>query len=196
MPYQNERGVGAVNKESGPCLDHFQAHKGIRRGKTMAGIDKMLSAWGTDYIDLLLPHQQFGDIPAHGATWKSRGGGESAEHRTLPILSRNVWKKCFLHLKSSQASAPGGVPSLLPADGAEEARRSLTAPPSSAGIPSGHGDPQGLIGEPVFLRNLGKIRKSNVQIILRWHIQKAISSSRNPRIRKHIRANFDIFDLR
>ena len=57
-----------------------------------------------------------------------------------------------------------------------------------------HGD-QGLIGEPVFAELGKKYGKSNVQIILRWHIQEGniiFPKSTNP---EHIRANFDIFDF-
>ena len=61
--------------------------------------------------------------------------------------------------------------------------------------PIGHGDP-GLIQEPVFTELARKYGKSNVQIILRWHIQEGtiiFPRSTNP---DHIRANIDIFDFR
>lgn len=60
--------------------------------------------------------------------------------------------------------------------------------------PIGHGD-SGLIKNPVFGYLSRKYSKSNVQAILRWHIQEGnivIPGSRNP---EHIRDNLDIFDF-
>ena len=60
--------------------------------------------------------------------------------------------------------------------------------------PIGHGD-AGLINEPVFTELAKKYGKTNVQIILRWHIQAGnviFPKSTNP---QHIRDNFDIFDF-
>lgn len=63
-----------------------------------------------------------------------------------------------------------------------------------AWYPLGHGDKE-LIQESVFTRLAEKYKKSNAQIILRWHIQAGnvvIPGSKNP---EHIRDNFDLFDF-
>ena len=63
-----------------------------------------------------------------------------------------------------------------------------------AWYPLGHGD-KGLINEPIFGKLAEKYGKSNVQIILRWHIQSdhiVIPGATNP---EHIKANIDIFDF-
>ena len=63
-----------------------------------------------------------------------------------------------------------------------------------AWYPLGHGD-KVLIQEPVFSRLAEKYGKSNVQIILRWHIQAGnivIPGSKNP---AHIKDNFNLFDF-
>lgn len=60
--------------------------------------------------------------------------------------------------------------------------------------PLGHGD-SSLIQEPVFTELGKKYGKSNVQVILRWHIQAGhiiFPKSTNP---QHIKDNFDIFDF-
>ena len=64
--YQNERGVGQAIRECGVPREKLWITSKLwpseyGEGKTMVGIDKMLSRLGTDYIDLLLLHQQFGD---------------------------------------------------------------------------------------------------------------------------------------
>lgn len=64
-----------------------------------------------------------------------------------------------------------------------------------AWYPLGHGD-KGLINEPIFSKLAEKYGKSNVQIILRWHIQSdniVIPGAANP---DHIKANIDIFDFK
>lgn len=63
-----------------------------------------------------------------------------------------------------------------------------------AWYPLGHAD-KGLLEEPLFTRLAAKYGKSNVQIILRWHIQAGnvvIPGSKNP---AHIHDNFDVFDF-
>ncbi|MBQ9004030.1 MAG: aldo/keto reductase, partial [Eggerthellaceae bacterium] len=64
--YQNERSVGRAVAESGIPRDEVWITTKLwpseyGRGKTAAAIDKMLERLGTDHIDLLLQHQQFGD---------------------------------------------------------------------------------------------------------------------------------------
>ena len=60
--------------------------------------------------------------------------------------------------------------------------------------PIGHVD-KGLINEEIFTKLAKKYKKTNVQIILRWHIQKGniiFPKSTNP---KHIKENSEIFDF-
>ena len=64
--YQNERGVGKAVKDSGIKRNEIWITSKLwpseyGEGITMEGIDKMLQRLDTDYIDLLLLHQQFGD---------------------------------------------------------------------------------------------------------------------------------------
>lgn len=63
-----------------------------------------------------------------------------------------------------------------------------------AWYPLGHGD-HSLLNEPLFTKLAQKYGKSNVQIILRWHVQMGfivIPGSTDP---EHIKDNADIFDF-
>ena len=60
--------------------------------------------------------------------------------------------------------------------------------------PLGHAD-KGLLEEPLFTRLAAKYGKSNVQIILRWHIQAGnvvIPGSKNP---AHIHDNIEVLEF-
>ena len=61
--------------------------------------------------------------------------------------------------------------------------------------PIGHGD-KSLIEHELFTKLGKKYNKTNVQVILRWHIQKGnivFPKSSNP---KHIKENSEIFDFK
>ena len=196
--YQNERGVGAAVKESGIPREEIWITSKLwpseyGEGKTMAGIDRMLSRLGTDYIDLLLLHQQFGDYlgawrdmekaVAEGKV-RSIGLSNFESERLEEVLSASEIKPAVLQVECHPYYQQTALKKRVAAYG--------TA--IECWYPIGHWD-QGLIGEPVFAELGKKYGKSNVQIILHWHIQEGniiFPKSTNP---EHIRANFDIFDF-
>ncbi len=196
--YQNERGVGAAVRESGIPREEIWITSKLwpseyGEGKTMAGIDKMLSRLGTDYIDLLLLHQPFGDYlgawrdmekaVAEGKV-RSIGLSNFESERLEEVLTASDIKPAVLQVECHPYYQQTALKKRVAAYG--------TA--IECWYPIGHGD-QGLIGEPVFTELGKKYGKSNVQIILRWHIQEGniiFPKSTNP---EHIRANFDIFDF-
>ena len=60
--------------------------------------------------------------------------------------------------------------------------------------PIGHGD-KVLINENIFSELSKKYNKSNVQIILRWHIQEGNIVFPKTTNKEHMRDNFNIFDF-
>ena len=196
--YQNERGVGAAVKESGiPRRDIWITSKlwpsEYGEGKTLTGIDRMLSRLGTDYIDLLLLHQQFGDY---------LGAWRDMEKAVAQGKVRSIGLSNFETERLEEVLAASSIkPAVLQVEchpyyqqAALKARVALYGTTIECWYPIGHGD-SGLINDPVFTELGKKYSKSSVQIILRWHIQEGniiFPKSTNP---AHIRANFDIFDF-
>lgn len=71
--YENEEGVGQAVKESGISREEIWLTSKLwisdyADGKAAGSIDRMLKRLGTDYLDLLLIHQQFGD---YMAAWRA-----------------------------------------------------------------------------------------------------------------------------
>jgi len=196
--YQNERGVGAAVRKSGiPRGEIWITSKlwpsEYGEGKTMAGIDQMLARLGTDYIDLLLLHQQFGDylgawkdMEKAVAEGKVRAIGLSnfESDRLEEVLNAAVIKPAVLQVECHPYFQQAALKKRIAAYG--------TA--IECWYPIGHGD-KSLINEPVFTELGRKYGKSNVQVILRWHIQEGniiFPKSTNP---QHIQDNFNIFDF-
>ena len=196
--YQNERGVGAAIKESGIGRENIWVTSKLwpseyGEGKTAAAIDKMLSRLDTDYVDLLLLHQQFGD---YLGAWhdmeqavkqgkvRSIGLSNFESERLEEVLTTAVIKPAVLQVECHPYYQ-------------QNALKQRIAPYGTAiecWYPVGHGDNK-LLHEPLFMELAKKYNKTAVQIILRWHIQEnniVFPKSTNS---QHIKDNIDIFDF-
>ena len=196
--YQNERGVGAAVKESGIPREEIWITTKLwpseyGEGKTAEAIDKMLSRLDTDYIDLLLLHQQFGDYigawkdmekAVAAGKVKSIGISNFESERLEELLAAATIKPSVLQVECHPYYQQTQL----------KERISKYGTVIESWYPIGHGD-KDLLNEPVFTELAEKYGKNNVQIILRWHIQEGtivFPKSTNP---KHIQDNIDIFDF-
>ncbi len=196
--YQNERSVGKAVKESGiPRKDVWITTKlwpsEYGEGKTSEAIDKMLKRLDTDYIDLLLLHQQFGDYI---------GAYKDMEKAVKDGRVKSIGLSNFESERLEEVLAIAKIPpSVLqvechPYYQQNELKKRVEKYDTriEAWYPIGHGD-KALINEPLFTKLGQKYGKTNVQIILRWHIQEGtivFPRSTNP---VHIKENFEIFDF-
>ncbi len=196
--YQNERSVGKAVKESGIPREEIWITTKLwpseyGEGKTSQAIDKMLKRLDTDYIDLLLLHQQFGDyIGAYKDMQKAVKDGR------VKSIGLSNFESERLEEVLAMAEIP---PSVLqvechPYYQQNELKKRIEKYGTviESWYPIGHGD-KNLINEPLFTKLGQKYGKTNVQIILRWHIQEGtivFPRSTNP---VHIKENFEIFDF-
>lgn len=196
--YQNERGVGQAVKESGIPREEIWITTKLwpseyGEGKTAKAIDKMLERLQTEYIDLLLLHQQFGD---YLGAWKDM------EKAVAEGKVKSIGLSNFESERLEEVLAAATInPSILQVEChpyyQQNDLKKRIAPYNTvieSWYPLGHGD-AALIEEPVFTKLAEKYGKTNAQIILRWHIQEGIivfPKSSNP---VHIKENIDIFDF-
>lgn len=196
--YQNERGVGVAVRQSGiPRAEIWITSKlwpsEYGEGKTMEGIDKMLKRLDTDYIDLLLLHQQFGDyigawrdMEKAVAQGKVRTIGLSnfESERLEEVLDISTIKPAALQVECHPYYQQAAL----------KERVAQYGTVIESWYPLGHAD-EGLMNEPVFVELGRKYGKTNAQVILRWHIQAGnivFPKTTNP---QHMKDNIEIFDF-
>lgn len=156
-------------------------------------VDKTLERLGLDYVDLLFIHQPSGNFLAGYAQLKkayadgkarSLGISNMDGEKLEKLLAMATVKPHIIQLEAHPYCTEKDIMGRL----AEYGTRLM------GWYPLGHGDP-GLVREDIFSKLADKYRKSNAQIVLRWHTQMGfitIPGSRNP---DHIRDNADIFDF-
>ena len=196
--YQNERSVGRAVKESTIPREEIWITTKLwpseyGEGKTSDAIDKMLKRLDTDYIDLLLLHQQFGDYI---------GAYKDMERAVKDGRVKSIGLSNFESQRLEEVLAMAEIyPSVLQVEchpyyqqNDLKKRIEKYGTVIESWYPIGHGD-KNLINEPLFTKLGQKYGKTNVQIILRWHIQEGtivFPRSTNP---VHIKENFEIFDF-
>lgn len=196
--YQNERGVGAAIKESGINREEIWITSKLwpseyGEGVTLEAIDKMLNRLGIDYIDMLLLHQQFGD---YVGAWKDMekavrigkvktiGISNFESERLEEILKVATIKPAVLQVECHPYYQQDALKERIQKYGTI----------IESWYPIGHGD-KNLINEPIFTTLAQKYNKTNVQIILRWHIQSGNIVFPKTTKSKHMKDNINIFDF-
>ena len=196
--YQNERSVGRAVRASGILREEIWITTKLwpseyGEGKTAEAIDKMLARLDTDYIDLLLLHQQFGD---YLGAWKDMEKAVRAG-KVRSVGISNFESERLEEICESASIKPSVLQVECPPYYQQNELKKRLAPYGTvieSWYPIGHGD-KGLINEPVFTKLAEKYGKSNVQVILRWHIQEGtivFPKTTNP---QHMKDNFDIFNF-
>ena len=195
--YENERGVGSAIKKSGiPRSQIFITSKlwvsDYGEGVTLKAIDKMLERLGLEYLDLLLLHQQVGDYVA--AYKEMEIAVEQGKVRSIGLSNFDEKLDEILNICKIK-------PAVLQVEchpywDQEVLRKKVEKYGTfiESWYPIGHGD-KSLIENEVFTKLGQKYKKTNVQVILRWHIQRGnivFPKSSNP---VHIKENSEIFDF-
>ena len=193
--YVNEKAVGRAMKKSG--LARQEIFLETKLWPTFYSdenaVDDTLERLGTDYIDLMLLHQPAGcyltgyrllEKAYKEGKVKAIGLSNFTEAQIEEIIDACEIKPAVLQTE------------VHPYAQAKELKKLLSKADMAiqAWYPLGHGD-KALLEEPVFTSLAEKYKKTNAQIILRWHVQAGniiIPGSKNP---DHIRANLDLFDF-
>jgi len=198
--YFNEIGVGHAIKKSGiPREEIFVTSKlwptEYGEGVTYKAVEKMLKRIQLDYIDMVLLHHPMRD---YIGAWKDLEK-LNTEGKVKAIGISNfdkAYEKLDELLKVAKIM-PAVCQSECHPYQTQQKLRSVLTPHNTlieAYYPIGHGD-KGLINQDIFTKLAQKYHKSNVQIILRWHIQYGnivIPKSGNP---VHLKENIEIFDF-
>lgn len=193
--YLNEKAVGRSIKESSVTRQEiFLSSKlwpTVYQDKT--AVDKTLQRLGTDYLDLLFLHQPAGDFMAgyrqleqayRDGKIKAIGISNFHGKKLIQLLEQAKIKPQVIQVEAHPYYTQSEIREVLTPYGIK----------LMAWYPLGHGD-HSLLNEPIFTKLAQKYGKSNVQIILRWHVQMGfivIPGSTDP---KHIKDNADIFDF-
>ena len=195
--YKNEKGVGNAVKSSGiPRNELFLTTKvwneNQRNGTVLEGFKESLKLLQTDYVDLYLIHWPVKE--KYNKTWKVM------EEIYRSGRARAIGVSNFLqhHLEDLISIAE-----IIPMVNQVECHPYLVQQPlidfcQSRNIVYEAWSPimRGKVNDiPLFIELSGKYRKTPVQIVLRWDLQKGVVTIPKSVHKERIKSNADVFDF-
>lgn len=193
--YVNERAVGRGIKLSGVVREDIFVSTKLwpSEYENEFAIDETLERLGLDYIDLLFLHQPCGNYKK-GYEQLVRAYKEG---KIKAIGLSNFEGKYLDEILNTYDIVPQVMQVECHPYYEQNDLRKITDSKDikiMCWYPLGHGD-NSLINEKIFTELANKYNKTNIQIILKWHIQMGfivIPGSKNV---EHIKDNFDLFDF-
>lgn len=196
--YGNEAAVGEAIQESGIPREEIYLTTKIWPSnygyeKTKDSLKRSLARLKVDSIDLVLLHRPFED---YVGAWKALEDAVAEGTITSIGLSNFTIAQTDKIISTCKILPAINQVECHPYEQQQELRSHLNrfGIQMEAWYPIGHGSKE-LIMDPLFTRLGQKYNKSNVQIILRWHLQMnniIFPKSTNP---SHMKSNLDIFDF-
>ena len=197
--YYNEEGVGAAIAKSGIRReDIFLVTKvwisNSGEEKAAKSIDESLRKLQTDYVDLLLIHQAYGDV---FGTWRAMEAAyKTGKARAIGVsnfqaarffdFSHYVDTKPMINqLQCNVLAQQNGIVPELDAFGTK----------MMAWGPLGGQGADGVIKSPVLAEIGAQYCKSAAQVALRWLTQRGIVAIPKSSHKERMAQNFDIFDF-
>ena len=197
--YQNEEEVGSAIKKSGvPRKDIFLTTKvwitNYGYEQTKKSVDESLKKLQTDYIDLMLLHQPFGDY--YGAWRALEELYEQGKLKSIGIS--NFYPDRMIDLCSFSRIKPMvNQIELHPFDQQIEAQKWMqkynVVTEAWAPFAEGKG---GLFTNPTIAEIGKKYQKSVAQVVLRWEIQRGIVVIPKSVHADRMKQNFEVFDFK
>ena len=197
--YYNEEGIGAAIKKSGiPRNDIFLTTKvwisNAGEEKASRSIDQSLKKLGTDYIDLLLIHQAYGDV---FGSWRAMekayrdgkvraiGVSNFQEARFFDFAHYVDVKPMINQLQCNVLIQQRGIEPVLNDFGA---RMMAWGPLGGQGV-------DGVVKSELLTGIGDHYGKTAAQVALRWLIQRGIVAIPKSTHKERMEQNFNIFDF-
>ena len=196
--YYNEEGVGAAVAKSGiPRDEIFLTTKvwisNAGDKKAAASIDESLRKLGTDYIDLLLIHQHYGD---YYGTWRAMEDALKAGKvraiglsnfdpaRITDLMLSNTVKPAMLQVQANVFTQQNALQTFC----------------DSVSIPITAWSPlaqsvDGFVTNPTLVSIAEAHGKTVAQVALRWLLQRGIAVIPKSTHRARMEENFQLFDF-
>ena len=197
--YQNEEGVGAAISKSGIRRDELFITTKVwisnaGEQKAAASIDESLRKLQTDYVDLLLIHQAYGDV---FGTWRAMEQAYRAG-KVRAIGVSNFQEARFFDFAHYVDIKPVvnqlQCNALIQQRGIEKVHGEFGTRMMAWGPLGGQGV-EGVVKSEVLSAIGSKYGKSAAQVALRWLIQRGIVAIPKSSHRERMAQNFDIFDF-
>ena len=197
--YGNEEGVGRAWRKSGLRRDElFLVTKvwvsNAGEEKAAASIEESLRKLDTDYIDLLLIHQQYGDI--YG-TWRAMEKAyRSGKVRAIGVSNFQAGRFFeFAHyvdvkpmINQLQCNVMAQQNDIVPVLNETDTKMMAWGPLGGEGV-------DGIVQNEVLAAIGKKYGKSAAQVALRWLTQRGIVAIPKSVHVERMQQNFDIFDF-